>query len=192
MPVRLAMMWRTAHAIIILPALHGVFTQYLFIASMALRILILTDSRVYALGAQLQDMDLTSCGLDIHIMPYSGASIEDIARKGLRDCHMNRYDRVYLMGGVNNLSKKINGMAIPKYNRWDALVGDIMMKLYQARVVLEGLATEVVICDLIGMNFYNYIYGIEAYAFPKQQIVLDRAVLRINEYIQEMNNDRGC
>ena len=68
---------------------------------MALRILILTDSRVYALGAQLQDMDLTSCGLDIHIMPYSGASIKDIAR--LRDCHMNRYDRLYLIGGVNNL-----------------------------------------------------------------------------------------
>ena len=158
---------------------------------MALRILILTDSRGYALRAQLRYMDLIGCGVVIHIMPYSGARIEDIVRKGLRDCHMYRYDRVYFMGGVNNLSKKVNGMAIPEYNSWDILVRDIMIKLYQARVALKRLANEVVICDLIGMNFCNYNYGLESYAFPYQQSTLDRAVLRINEYVTEMNTDMG-
>ena len=67
---------------------------------MAYKVLVLTDSRGYALGSQLQDMDLISCGIDIHIMPYSGAKIEDIACKGVKDCHTYVYDRVYFMGSL--------------------------------------------------------------------------------------------
>ena len=95
------------------------------------------------------------------------------------------------MGGVNNLSIRGNGISFPRYNSWDHLVSDIMCELYRARTTLDRLAEEVVICDIIGMNFRNYNYGLYAYAYPWQQNVLDRGIVRINEYIQEMNEDRG-
>ena len=153
--------------------------------------LILTDSRGHAVGTQLQTMNLGNCGVDIHIMPYSGGKIWDIAWKGFRDCHTYPYDRVYFMGGVNNLSLQRNGMSVPKYNNWGTLIRDIMQELYRARATIDGLAGEVIMCDLIGMNFQNYNYGLHSHAYLRQQHILDRAIVRINEYIQEMNEERG-
>ena len=110
---------------------------------------------------------------------------------GLRDCQMYMYDRVYFIGGVNNLSTRVNGMSTPKYDNKDQLVRDIMQELYRARVKIDPLANEVVICDMIGMNFQNYNYGWISHAYIAQQRILDSAIIRINEYIQEMNTDRG-
>ena len=95
---------------------------------MTFRVLILADSRGYSLGTQLHNMNLYSCNIDLHIMPYSGGKVSDIVRKGLRDCNQFTYDRVYLMGGVNNLSSLRGGIAVPNYHKWDILVSEIMYK----------------------------------------------------------------
>ena len=43
---------------------------------------------------------------------------------------------------------------------------------------------------MIGVSFRSYNYGLYSYEFPQQQNVLDRGIIRINEYIQELNEDR--
>ena len=95
------------------------------------------------------------------------------------------------MAGVNNLSIGRNATATPKYDNWDHLVRDIVQELYQARIKIDTLAREVVICDMIGMHFQNCNYGLHHHAYPYHQWVLDRATVCINKHIHEMNEDRG-
>ena len=80
---------------------------------------------------------------------------------------------------------------LPKYNNWVNIVGETVEELYLARKQIDCLAKEVIVGDLIGMSFQNYNYGLEKYAYPYHQCLLNNAVMRINEYIQEMNEDRG-
>ena len=158
---------------------------------MTFLVLILTDSRGHSLGSQLQSIDLSYWDINLHIMPYSGGKLADIANKGLRDCGHFVYDRIYLMGGVNNLSVLRGDFVVPKYNSWDVLIRDIMIEFHSARRLLDAMAREVIVCDLIGLSFRNYNYGLDTHAFPLHQQLLNGAVMRIHEYIQEMNEDRG-
>ena len=154
-------------------------------------LLILTDSRGHSMGTQLQSIDLASYDIILYIMPYSGGRLADITRKGLRDYGHLVFDRIYLMGGVNNLSTLIGHFVIPKYHNKDILVRDLMIEFYNARKRLDQISAEVVVCDLIGLSFRNYNYGLDSHEFPQHQQILNSAVLRINEYIQEINEARG-
>ena len=154
-------------------------------------VLILTDSRGHSLGRQLPDIDLTNFNINVHVRPYSGGKVADIARKGLRDYGYHVYDRIYLLGGVNNLTSLVGNFVEPRFYNCDAMVRELMIELYTARTQLDPIAREVVVCDLIGLSLRNYNYGLDSHAFPIQQLILNCAVLKINEYVQEMNEERG-
>ena len=155
------------------------------------RILILTDSRGYALGRQLSDMDLYSVNIDLHIMPYSGARIKEVATKGLADCGQYSYDRVYFMAGVNNLSTKRRGIVFPKCMDRYKIFRDIMVDLHEARTELDKLAPEVVMCEIIGLSYWMYNNYDDDLSFPEGQNEIEAAIMRINEYIHDMNDERG-
>ena len=155
------------------------------------KVLILTDSRGHSLGRQLLHIDLDLCNIDLHIMPYSGAKIAGVAEQGVKDCAHYSYDRVYLMAGVNNLTLRHCGHVKPKYMDWCALVRDTVEELYKARITLAPLAGEIIICEIVGLSFWNYNYGDVCFAFHVEQDVLNAAIMRINEYVKFMNLERG-
>ena len=154
-------------------------------------VLILADSRGYSLLNQLHSIDLTCYNINLHVRPYSGGEIADIVRKGLKDYGNYVYDRIYFMGGVNNLSTLKGFFVEPTYDNYDTLIRDLMIGFYTARSQLDKMAREVVMCDLIGLSFRNYNYGLDTHAYLWQQQVLNNAVMKVNAYIQEMNEERG-
>ena len=156
-----------------------------------LKVLILTDSRGHSLGKQLFDIDLDCMNIDLHIMPYSGARIDKVVEKGLKDCRRYVYDRVYLMAGVNELSFKKGCVIFPRYSKVDIIVREVMIKYHEARVKLDTIAPEVVICELVGLSYWMYNSYCDNHAYPKEQAIINAAVIRINEYVHEMNDERG-
>ena len=83
------------------------------------------------------------------------------------------------------------GVIFPRYTDVDTIVRELMIKHHKARVTLQPLAPEIVICELVGLSYWMYNKYSDNYAFPKEQAVINTAVMRVNEYVHEMNDERG-
>ena len=117
--------------------------------------------------------------------------ISGIAKNGVRDCSQYHYDKVYLMAGINNLTKRSQGYAVPKYTNGDILVHETVDELYKARTKVEALAREVIVCEMVGLCFKSYNDGMESHAYPEEQAILNSAIVRVNGHVRKMNDDRG-
>ena len=124
--------------------------------------------------------------LDVEVHSYSGAEIEEVVTRGRKDASHKFYDQVYLLAGVNNLTVYIGRRHVePKFDNWSLLVRSLMIDFHVARTRLQGLSAHVIVCDLVGIHMGLYNRWREA--FKLQQVILDAAIIRVNEYIHEMN-----
>ena len=154
-------------------------------------ILILTDSRGFALQQAAHEFNMPAFGVRVDIWPYSGKTIEETVTCCLRDIGSNTYNIIYLCTGVNNLTIKHGSHNIsPKYHAWSALVREIIIEMYSARRRLLPYAGRVIVCEMIGLHVfaYNFYQGDE---YIQEQNLLNRGILRANEYIMEMNDNHG-
>ena len=120
-----------------------------------MNILIVADSRGFALQNQLQLINLL--GITLHVLAYLGATIRSGVSKTLADMGNMMYDIIYVFLGANNLSLKLGWHdVIPIFsNRYD-LVKVLIMEFATARNRLSPRANRVIICELTGINFWLY------------------------------------
>ena len=151
-------------------------------------ILILADSRGFALEHATQSFNIPASGLSVDIWSYSGKTIEETVTCGLRDIGTNTYNIIYLCTGVNNLTVKHGSHNIsPKYHSWSKMVREIVIEMYNARRKLLPYAGRVIVCEMIGLHIYAYNFY-QGNQYIAEQWIINRGILRINEYITEMND----
>ena len=99
-----------------------------------------------------------------------------------------KFHQVYLLAGVNELTNRIDDHEVtPAFDNWAALVRHIMIQLHEARASLLPLSDHVVICEITGMHLG--LYNTSGSSYPTQQQIINNGVMRINEYIADMNRD---
>ena len=153
------------------------------------QVLIITDSRGFALRQQVDSLLLNTYNVNITVVPKSGATILEAVKHAFHQAGDQVFDIIYLMAGANDLSVKHGFRDIsPEYNNRYNLVGELMQKYYKARILLDMIGTRIVVCDLIGVNFEQY--NIRYAPFYEHQIELNAGVILLNEYIRHMNNER--
>ena len=73
----------------------------------------------------------------------------------------------------------------PVFNSWSLLIRHIMIQLHVARSNLYKLSDTVIICEMTGLNLGTY--NASNTSFDPQQTIINRGMMRINEYIADMN-----
>ena len=66
-----------------------------------------------------------------------------------------------------------------------------MIEFHKARVLLDYLAPEVIICELIGLSYWMYNDYSDQLSFIGGQNIINAGVMKVNEYVHEMNDERG-
>ena len=154
-------------------------------------ILILTDSRGFTLQRVLEELDIHACPFSITIWAYSGRTIEGTVTACLNDMGVNTFSVIYLLTRVNNLTIYHGSHNVsPKFNSWSMLAKDLLIEYYEARKRLLPYAGRVIVCQLIGMHIFTYTFH-QGNNYRHEQHVLNCGVLRLNEYIEEMNDNHG-
>ena len=154
-------------------------------------ILMLTDSRGFDLQRATLDFNMSASGVKVDIWSYAGKTIEGTVTYCLRDIGNNTYNIIYLCTGVNNLTIKYGSHNIaPKYNVWSTLVSNIIVEMYNARRRLLPYAgkLKVIVCEMIGLHIYAYNFY-QGNDFAEEQKLLTRAIVGLNEYIMDMNDN---
>ena len=151
-------------------------------------ILILTDSRGRALQRAMEKFDIAASGFTVQVWAYSGRRIAETVSACLNEIDGQTFNIIYLSTGVNNLTNYHGSHNVtPAYVTWSTLVRELMIEYYDARKRLLPFARKVIVCELVGINihFYNFSQGNK---FEVEQDLLNRGVLRVKEYIEEMND----
>ena len=156
-----------------------------------MNILIIADSRGFALQSQLQLIDWSLLGITLHVLAYSGATIRSGVTKALSDMGNMIFDIIYIFLGTNNLSHKI-GLhdIIPIFSNRYQMIRILLMEFATARNRLSPRANRVIICELTGINFWLYNSASQR-AFIVDQIELDAGIILLNDYIRDFNFQWG-
>ena len=126
--------------------------------------------------------------LEIEVRAFSGGSIEEVTTWGTHEAAHKRYDQVYLLAGVNNLTIHLGYRKVkPRFTHWTSMVRRMMMEYYMARTRLYRLTDKVVICDLVALHLATYNRNGEGFHY--YQHIIDCATIRVNEYVEEMNRE---
>ena len=94
---------------------------------------------------------------------------------------------------MNNLTIKYGSHNIaPKYNVWSTLVSNIIVEMYNARRRLLPYAgkLKVIVFEMIGLHIYAYHFY-QGNDFAEEQKLLNRAIVGLNEYIMDMNENHS-
>ena len=148
-------------------------------------ILILTDSR----GRLLQETIKGMTELVVDVSVYPGAGLDELFTKPLNKALLEKYDKVYIMGGICNITVRDRRTRITELRSFT--LNDITTK-FEA-IITTGLAnldTEipVVLAPIVGidLNRYNRLPGVS----PFQQLIND-SVVAVNRLIITTNSRRG-
>ena len=143
-------------------------------------ILYLADSHGYAIEQQLQQIIGDDNFITIHTIITNGGTILEVTRAGLQYAKGTTFQQVYLHTGVNNLTIKVgNHEVTPAFNNWSKMVHHMMIEYYTSRSALAPYG------ELVGLQLGLYNHSRSNY--PHHQNLIIRGVMRINEYIAEMN-----
>ena len=153
------------------------------------RVLYIADSRGFALRQQVYDISLHAYQVELIVLPKAGATIQQTVAHAFQQVGNQHFDIIYLSAGVNDLSIKYGPRDItPVFdNRYD-MVSDLLQKYYKARILLDMLGNNVVICELIGLNYQ--LHNIRDRPYSYQQKEVDAGIILLNEYIRYMNAER--
>ena len=153
-----------------------------------LEVLLLTDSRGFAIKEQLNSLMNDDTFINIQLAALSGGTVSEVTQYGLASVQDSKFHQVYLMAGINDLTCKLGVREVtPVFNNWSLLVRHMMIQYYEARDLLSNLASDVVVCEFTGIHFG--LYNASGKAYSPQQDILNNGVIRVNEYIAEMNRE---
>ena len=151
-----------------------------------IEILLLCDSRGYALERQTQKLLSSETLIRIHVLATPGGTINDVVNTALATMTGKRFHQIYLTAGVNDMTCKLGYREVtPIFNNWSILVRYMMIQFYEARSSLYALSNTVTVCELVGLHLG--LYNSSGLRYQPQQDILNRGVIRINEYIANMN-----
>ena len=151
-----------------------------------IEILILADSRGYALEKQLRKLHKSNTLVRIHVRAVPGGTITDVVDTGLSALKSKHFHQIYLFAGVNDMTCKLGHREVtPVFNNWSTLVKYMMIQFYEARTSLYAISKTVIICELVGIHLG--LYNSSGSCYKPQQDIINRGVMRINEYIADMN-----
>ena len=155
-----------------------------------IEVLYLADSRGFSIDAQAKIILEGDNFIRLHVVPVSGGTISQVVEAGLLYAGNRKFDQVYLHAGINNLTCKLGYREVtPIFNNWSLMVRYMMIQFYEARASLHRIADTIIMCELVGMHFGLYNRSTKCYL--PQQVILNRGVMRINEYITDMNRQAG-
>ena len=151
------------------------------------RVLLLADSQGFKVKRFISSfMKNRDVPLHLEVRAFSGATIEEVATWGLCEANHRKYDQVFLLARVNNITDHLGYREVkPKFNKWSTMVRKSMIELYLARTRLYRLSDKVIICAFIALHLATY--NKSGAAYQEHQVIIENATVRINEYIAEMN-----
>ena len=156
-----------------------------------MNVLIIADSRGFALRNQLHMINWSLLGITLYILAYPGATIRSGITRAIGDMGNLVFDIIYIFLGANNLSLKLGWHnVIPVYSNRYQMVRILFMELAEARARLVPYTQRIIVCELTGINFWLY-NSASLRAFIVDQIELDAGVVLLNDYIRDLNNSWG-
>ena len=142
------------------------------------RILIISDSRGTDLYDNIRKTDTTKklANIDITVAVLHGANLDNGLDRLSQQVNTNDvYDIVYVMLGVNNLSRlNSDGKVDPTYNDIATLVEMMSVKFEIFKCQIKEMSQHIVICQLIGINFFQY--NKTGSNFESEQEVVDESM----------------
>ena len=126
------------------------------------KILIVTDSRGTGLQEEIKNIMQKDRGsaptVKIEVAVLRGANLDNGCDRLEHEIDMNQwFDLIYVMLGVNNLSKKnSNGRIEPIFEDVPTLIEIMLAKFEIFKCQLSTMSNKVVLCQMIGMNISLY------------------------------------
>ena len=149
-------------------------------------ILYLADSRGFSNDTHLTRMLSGKDTVKVHCIFTPGGNIKDVVQEGIRQTGRKKFNQIYVQAGINNLTCKLGNREVtPIFNSWSLLIRHLMIEYHEARALLYQLSDTVIICELVGLHFG--LYNLSGAQYLPQQLILNRGVMRANEYIADMN-----
>ena len=124
-------------------------------------ILIITDSRGYGLQTEIETK-LAKSDLDpppkIEVAVLRGANLDNGYERLSQEINMdNKYDLIYVMLGVNNLSVKMyNKKIVPVFVDVPTLVELMLAKFEIFKCQVSNMGNKIIVCQLIGLSISDY------------------------------------
>ena len=141
---------------------------------------------------------LSRQNIRIKLIFVPGANIVSLTQVAVQELRSYQYDMVLLMGGVNDLTRKLRGGTVqPVFQEVDTLVDTLYDRFEWSRWQLGRWCRKVAIGRLVGLdiNRYNQRYqrrngsGGLVTDYSHAQGVIDEAMIYLNKAISSLNTD---
>ena len=160
------------------------------------KVMVMMDSRGTDIEPKIKEDLRTrypnfSGSIDITVRVMRGAKIENIVKK-MDEKFKNycRYDIIYVMVGVNNLTNKDkHGLVSPNYENVPDLIESLNDKMTSLKKCLQHRAKFVVICQIVGINIDNYNQFHNEGRWYFEQKVIDQAMPLLAHTINCINRN---
>ena len=139
-------------------------------------------------------LDSSSINVSVKILAVRGATLQSIERKAKEELSNTRYDMVYVMLGVNNITRLFyKKQIICAFENIPTMV-DTMDDLFTVlKTNLSLLAPKIIVCHLLGLDLL--VYNLKKKGqdelltadYPRMQMIINEAVIHINNSINSMN-----
>ena len=151
------------------------------------KILIVTDSR----GKQIKRFITPPDGYEIDYIVKDGATFNEAKNITWRSLNNSSYNCVYLMVGICSITAKDNGMVHLPFDTKEEIVEATTREIRTTLKELDDhFTTPIVMCTFPGVDLIK-VNNKKATGHHPQQEALNDAMLEINEYITEVNLNRG-
>lgn len=169
-------------------------SQTMNVTKADLRVLLVSDSRGFDLSrildrCNLRNFVVENRSVSILSLDICGGDINKLAKStyAYLGRSMETFDLVYLLGGINNLTVyKGKRFSEPIYWCAGDMVRDLCIALYGARTLIKKRCNKVVLGELIGFSLE--IYNTFGDQFQYQQDIINKGVIKLNQYVMDANN----
>ena len=136
-----------------------------------------------------------SIPVDVTVRWYRGATLKRITQSAMREVDYknrrngwNKYDLIYMLGGVNDLTSLLApGYVTPVFKDYESLLCTMSDRFEEARNVLRQYGEMIILGELVGidLNRYNRTSG----KYQSEQLIINRGVPMLNNTLNCMNRD---
>ena len=100
------------------------------------------------------------------------------------------FDLIFVFLGVNNLSSHLGFRHIQRiFTSRYLMTSHLLLEFCSAQNKLRTNTNNVIICELVGLNFG--LYNLDGSAFLEEQTEIDSGIILLNQHIRELNNQEG-
>ena len=162
------------------------------------RILIIMDSRGIGFEEILKQTLMAKhqhqMQVTVKVLAVSGANLQSIESKAIDELSKYRYDQVFVMLGINNITKRFyQKEVILEFENVPDLVDSLDNMYTSLKTKLQPYAPNIIICQLVGLDIL--MYNLEKMGpndlliadYPRMQQIVNEAMSFVNRSIDSMN-----